>query len=283
MKISFRTIEAVGKIITGDGKISPYRSGPQLVSFFNVHGANERYGNGFPSRWLFTQDLLEKFNDTNDIKTIIEDTVDPRDYLETDFDVLAVVDNLNKYLAYDQLKLVENGMGFSVYTQSGTQISTPIFSDSFKSEEVSHAYIVEQSDKCKEKLASCDFDGAITNARSMVEAVFIEILKRSDNQLAKYDGDLNKLYKEVKKQLHLDASQAGLSDTLKQIISGLSSIVTGIAGISNKMGDRHARTYKPEKHHAVLAVNTAYSLCEFLLSSQEYQDKKKALSGGKSG
>ncbi len=40
MKIALRTIQALGKIITGESNISPYRSGPQLVEFFNQHGGN---------------------------------------------------------------------------------------------------------------------------------------------------------------------------------------------------------------------------------------------------
>jgi hypothetical protein len=34
MKISERTVKRLGKIITGDKGISPYRGGPKLVSFF---------------------------------------------------------------------------------------------------------------------------------------------------------------------------------------------------------------------------------------------------------
>jgi len=51
MKISERTIKRLGEIITGDKALSPYRSGPKLVSFFNDFGTNHTYGQGFPSRW----------------------------------------------------------------------------------------------------------------------------------------------------------------------------------------------------------------------------------------
>jgi len=36
MKISERTIKRLGEIITGDKALSPYRSGPKLVSFFTI-------------------------------------------------------------------------------------------------------------------------------------------------------------------------------------------------------------------------------------------------------
>jgi integrase len=44
MKISERTIKRLGEIITGDKALSPYRSGPKLVSFFNDFGTNHAYG-----------------------------------------------------------------------------------------------------------------------------------------------------------------------------------------------------------------------------------------------
>jgi hypothetical protein len=49
MKISERTIKRLGEIITGDKALSPYRSGPKLVGFFNDFRSNHAYGQGFPS------------------------------------------------------------------------------------------------------------------------------------------------------------------------------------------------------------------------------------------
>jgi len=277
MEIAPRTIEALSRIITGDGNISPYRTASKLVSFFNSHGANNLDGQGFPSRRVFAQQQLQNFNATDTMKSIIEDSVDPRHYLDTDFSVETVVEHLNQYLTYDGFQITKEGLYYRVQLKQGPSIPTPGFVNSLSSQKGSHTFILEQSDKCREKLESGDYDGAITNARSMVEAVFEEILLKAGQCVLNHDGDLNKLYREVKKILNLDPSQQDLTDTLKQILSGLNSIVTGIAGISNKMGDRHARKYKPDKHHALLAVNTAYSICEFLIASMEYQKNRKGV------
>jgi hypothetical protein len=61
------------------------------------------------------------------------------------------------------------------------------------------------------------------------------------------------------------------------MLSGLTSIVTSLAAIGNKMSERHVRKYRPARHHALLAVNAANTLCEFLISSQEHQEKRKEL------
>lgn len=86
--------------------------------------------------------------------------------------------------------------------------------------------------------------------------------------MPQHDGDLLILYKELRKHLNLDPNK-NLDDTLKQTLSGLISIVNGIAGLSNKISDRHARQYKPLHYHGKLVVNASFTLCEFLSSAVE--------------
>src|SRR5215475_4351381 len=79
MKISERTIKRLGEVITGDNALSPYRGGPKHVACFNEFGTNHRYGQGFPSRWNFTEDCIRRFNETPVLRKIILAAVDPRD------------------------------------------------------------------------------------------------------------------------------------------------------------------------------------------------------------
>ena len=73
--------------------------------------------------------------------------------------------------------------------------------------------------------------------------------------------------------LNLGPKRKDISDTLKQILSGLNSIVTGLAGLRNKMSDAHVASYKPSKHHAKLAFNSAKTLADFLFDTVEHQGK----------
>ena len=43
--------------------------------------------------------------------------------------------------------------------------------------------------------------------------------------------------------------------------------VNDLSSLSNKMGDRHVRTYQPNKRHAVLVVNAAKTLAAFLFDT----------------
>jgi hypothetical protein len=78
----------------------------------------------------------------------------------------------------------------------------------------------------------------------------------------------------VQKELNLHPSRSDISDTIRQVLSGLNSIVNGLAGMRNKMSDAHAG-YKPAKHHAKLAVNAAKTLADFLFETHAYQAEKR--------
>ena len=82
--------------------------------------------------------------------------------------------------------------------------------------------------------------GSITASRTMIENLYVWVLKErgmSQNEVDKIKGDLGKLHKAVCKVLDID-------EWAKKIISGLTSMVYGIAETSNIAGDRHAGNYE---------------------------------------
>jgi len=141
------------------------------------------------------------------------------------------------------------------------------------SDPASHEFIHEQLEKCDAKLGAGDFDGAITNARSLVEAVLREMERRLSVEPPHTDGDLAKQYKRVAKLMNLDPNKKGLDAAFVEILRGLVSIVNGLATLRNTASDAHARTYRPEQHHARLAVNTAKTVVDFLFETYEYQKR----------
>ena len=143
------------------------------------------------------------------------------------------------------------------------------------SHELTQLAIDENIRKCEEKLAAGDYTGAITNARSLVESVLVGIEKDLDSSAPDYDGNLQALYKRAQKQLNLEPDRKDISDSLRQILSGLVSVVGGLAGIRNKMGDAHALSYRPSRHHAKLAVYTAVTLADFLFETKNYQQRRR--------
>ncbi len=131
-------------------------------------------------------------------------------------------------------------------------------------------FIEEQIGKCSAKVTSGDFDGAITNARSLVEAVLKELLALVDPGADAGKPDLPRLYKEVNRRMNLDPARSqhpGVQSTLR----GLIGVVGGLAEARNRMSDAHAPSYRPLEHHARLVVNAAFALCLFLVAAHESQ------------
>jgi hypothetical protein len=284
MKISERTIKRLGEIITGDKGLSPYRSGPKLVTFFNELGMNHTYGQGFPSRWSFAEDCIRQFNDTRDMVNVIRSAVDPRDYMgatvrdkETQqnrpANVQEALSYLNEFLAFDGYEIVPHGKAYDVVDKARGEIAVDV---KLEPSHLSHAFIMEQIEKCRTKMGQGDYDGAITNARSLVEAVLAAIEKECDPSPPEYDGDLPKLYKRVQKHLNLSPDNPKISNSLKQTLTGFISIIAGLSGLSNRMGDRHVREYKPAAHHAALIVNAAMTFSNFIFETYAYQRERSA-------
>lgn len=144
-------------------------------------------------------------------------------------------------------------------------------------EELTYQHILEDLEKCDKRIEDNDYSGAITSARSLVEGVCKEIILNITNTEIEEKDDLPKLFKKVQKHLNLDASNPKLEQPLKQVISGLSNIVNGLAAIRNSNGDAHSRKYDVSLHHALLVVNSAKTVVTFLFDTYEYQREKGRL------
>ncbi|WP_366248377.1 abortive infection family protein [Terribacillus aidingensis] len=133
--------------------------------------------------------------------------------------------------------------------------------------------IIDDLMNCETRIDVGDYSGAITSARSMVEGVCKEILIKCGVKEISYNS-VPSLFDKVRKVLNLDPSDESLDKPLKQIISGLNKTVGGLNEIRNKVGDGHAGRRRPTLHHAVLAVNAAKTITNFLFHTLEYQKEK---------
>lgn len=72
MRISGKSLEALLDIIMGDSGMPSYRTGPQLVDFFDNRAEWEPFGHGFPARDVYVRERLHLFNGEPGMKQIIE-------------------------------------------------------------------------------------------------------------------------------------------------------------------------------------------------------------------
>lgn len=269
MKISELTIKHLAKVICGDVEYMPYLKGYELVQYFNKYGTNDVYGQGFPSRWQYTENTLRELNGRDVIKQIIEEAVDTRRFVGLNLKVENAVQNINEILKFDKFELKKTDDLYRLTDNLGNIIQ-PV-----TSKEINHQFINEQIDKCQRKIKNEDYSGAITNARSLLEAIFIEIIERHEQNEIKNDGDVENLWKKVKKIMKLEIDKEILPEYVIQILSGIDTAIKGLAGLSNNGGDRHATKFRTRKHHAKLAVNLSMTIADFLIDSWQFQLNKR--------
>ncbi|KTF67569.1 abortive infection family protein [Sphingomonas sp. HT-1] len=282
MNLSFNTLERLNDIITGDSKKSPYRSGYQLVNFFNQFGEEDLYGQGFPARPVYVREKLNRFNGTLAMKEVIHSAFD---FIGEDgFNAEDVAYQFNKYLTRDGFRLIlTDDYGWMDGNQEVrinprleirplgqvTLAPTSLIS-------ISHEAITEQINKANQKIQSGDYAGAITNAYTLVEHLLKLLLTETKTNFKETEGDIRSLYKALQPALNLDPTK--LADPLKPVVGGFQSLISGVFEMANKRSDRHARQFNPARHHAKLTVNAAFALCEFLVESRDYQRAKSARS-----
>jgi len=276
MKLSKKTIQAFANIIIGNAS-SPYMRRVDLEDFFfRINGKDPLDELANLSRVQYTEEMLKRFNDTSLMDKVFNEYFEPVNFVGTSTDINEIANALNPYLKYDGFELVlisDEKLGLK--DLSGMAVGLDL--EELCTDELSDGFINAQLYKCEQKIISGDFDGAITNARTLIERVFIKIIDCVTGQEPDNDGDLIRLYKRTQQVLNLDPSRKDISDALKQILNGLSSIVNGLAAMRNKMSDAHATTYKPSKHHAKLAVNSAKTLVDFIFETYQYQLEKGML------
>jgi hypothetical protein len=139
--------------------------------------------------------------------------------------------------------------------------------------------IQEHIEKARQKTASGDSAGAIASAYTLVEEFLKQLLRKTDTPFKDTEGDIRALYKLLAAPLNLSPTGESLETYLKTILDGLQRQIGGLFEVANKASDRHARRYNPAPHHARLAVNVAFTLCEFLLESYQYQQNRKRQGG----
>lgn len=284
MKISSKTMERLNGIITGNTEKSPYRSGPQLIDFFRDFGERDLYGQGFPARAKYVQEKLDKFNGTETLGKIVSAAFDF--FGEDGFNPEEEAEAFNRQLVRDGYRMVleyrSSWMRGDEYVEADPYfdveqlVPATIVPQGLAA--ISHNAVNEQISKANRRIATGDFAGAIASSYTLTEHLLKLILREAGVAFSESEGDIRALYRLVREPLNLNPGGEDIAAPLKPILDGFQKLVSGIYEVSNKASDRHARRYNPAAHHAKLAVNAAFALCEFLVESRDYQARRDTIS-----
>ena len=123
MILSQKSLECLREMIN---EKTQYRSGPNLVQFFNRLGFRESYGQGFPSRWYYTDERLAKINGKPELDKCIKMVFNPAEFV-TRLEVLkSCLDEFNEYLAFDGWKVEVKNTGVEIHRTIGPDIESKL-------------------------------------------------------------------------------------------------------------------------------------------------------------
>lgn len=134
MKLQQKSIEKLQQLINEE---TEYRTGPTLVAFFNEFGFKDSYGQGFPSRWFYTEDKLKSINGTSKIEECIKKIFSPINFIgKTEILDKHILD-FNQFLAFDGYKIFKKGKEILINKSTDTNEieNNPISEDEFIAKE----------------------------------------------------------------------------------------------------------------------------------------------------
>jgi hypothetical protein len=103
MILQKKTLEKLRILINEE---TEYRTGPQLVAFFNDLGFNDAYGQGFPSRWFYTDEKLLKINGAPELDKCIKKVFAPVNFIGRFSQLDSFLKEFNQYIAFDGWKVI---------------------------------------------------------------------------------------------------------------------------------------------------------------------------------
>jgi hypothetical protein len=107
MYLNDKTLEKLRILLNEE---TEYRSGPQLVEFFNKLGFSETYQwGGAPSRWIYTDERLKAINGKPELDQCIKNLFNPINFISRITELDTFIAEFNKYLAFDDWNVVRNG------------------------------------------------------------------------------------------------------------------------------------------------------------------------------
>ncbi|RJT22911.1 hypothetical protein D5I55_12480 [Chakrabartia godavariana] len=286
-KFSPYVIKALIDAITGGAanetgpSIGIYRSGPKIEQFFLDCGFDMRIGSNsrVPATTDFIRQVAQNFDGKADanIKRMIEKVADPREYLKEPDKAEAVREHLNAALAADGFAVVvANGEAILAERKASGGIVEP-----FISKIATIDFDTVQTEIAR-GLVSLDADpeDAVTAACSLVEAVCRSILVELNLPLPP-KKDIDSLIRAVQEPLGLSPGRSDFPSEIeadvRQILSGLTSVVKGIGALRTHGGDAHGREKgfrRIDARVARLALNAASSVALFLIETWERKEHR---------
>ena len=118
-------------------------------------------------------------------------------------------------------------------------------------------------EEAEKRFAEKNYPATIDSCFTLVETV---IKDRLDEMGIEYkeSAQFVDIYPLLADALNLKPAGENIESYLQKILQGLKDQVNGLYHLANKAGNRHKLKYPPKRQDAKLAMNAAFTLCEYL-------------------
>ena len=258
----------------------PYLSGPIICDISGRFGlaASYSWGGGSQSRWSYLDDLLKYCIDHNRISDLLSFLSSKDQFVEKlkgcappDIEaahvmiIEKVLEHINSILYFGGNELRIAGKQFQIRPIGSTiSIAAPAV------RKIDRGYIRDLGKRAIKDINETNYDSAITKSRTLLEEAFCYVIEKQD-EVPSNSGDIGKLYNQVK-TLYSMHQDGGTDKRINMLLSGLEKIVSAITQMRNEGSDSHGVGLKRiniKDYHALLAVNAATTMADFILSVGE--------------
>lgn len=193
-------------------------------------------------------------------------------------DVMKILQIINKHLASDNFEIVEKEKmsGRPVFIGKKKYVGKTVIQKSAKKiiDVLSDDYVMKQIDLMNDAIEDLPLE-AIGKAKELIEIICHTILEERKVTIDS-NWDLIKLLKQTTKHLNLAPDEIDdsvkASETIKNILRSLATMVQGLGELRNQYGSGHGKKSKfrgLDPRHAKLAVGSASTLAIFLLETHK--------------
>jgi len=177
---------------------------------------------------------------------------------------------LHKKLGECGLRYVNGGTVVSVMSGSATKTVDSLIADK------NFPAVLDEFERATKNVETEPREAA-SAAANILEAICKEYIVQHSGLAMPAKKDLPSVFDVVRKDLGFDPS-ALEDDDLRQILSGMFGVVSGIAALRTHASSAHAqstskRQYRLTPRHARLAVNSAHTVLAFIIETWEQRGK----------
>ena len=262
--------------------IGIYRTAQKLESFMRSCGASLTIA-GVSRLPALTQAIIgvQERGEEVVLKTIIERSADPRDFITEPEKLEQVLSHLNDFLMMDGFELRRVGKTVRLLqARSGAPVVAALETTL---QTIDFDTVARDLERALEAVAS-DPESAVTSACSVIESVCRSIIVELDPSALPAKLDIQGLYRVVSKLLDLspgrDDLPAPIADDVRTILGGLNTVIQGIGALRSHAGDAHGRERgfrRIDARIARLAVHSASTAAQFVIETWQRKHPHRVL------